>query len=60
VEVSLLLRGRHQKICGKPGNGITFVTEARKQIDVFTKALGDSLEDLLFGMYKTYGKLKDE
>ncbi|MDR3273877.1 MAG: hypothetical protein LBS87_00880 [Puniceicoccales bacterium] len=60
LEVGLLLRGIHQRMRGKPGSGITFVTEARKQIGVFTKALRDDLEDPLFGAYETYGKLKEE
>jgi hypothetical protein len=58
VEVNLFLRIIYPRMRGKPESGITFVIEARKQINVFNKALGDDLKDPLFGVYETYGKLK--
>jgi len=55
VEVDLLLRGIYQRMGGKPKSGIASVTEARKQINVSVKALGDHLKGPLFGHTKSMG-----
>jgi hypothetical protein len=58
VEVGFLFRGIYQRMGGKPKSGIAFVTEARKQIDVSAKALGDHLKGPLFGPTKSMGDRK--